>query len=314
MHAFLFDTPAQKRALMGAGHTFIAKPWRREIYLQHDAWPHEVTKHELAHVFAGPFGDPIFGIARRGLAFNVGLIEGVAVAAAWAGQPLTPHQMVKILRDAKLVDERTLPSVMGPSFFGLNAAQAYNLAGSFCRFLVDTRGVDKLEALYRAAGTGDSWRRIYGVELADACATSGSRSSTPSQCRRRSARWRSSGSSGRASSGASARTRRRCASRRRKRRRRPATARARSPSGTRCAPRTTRPTMRSSASKPSSPPATTSWRGRQLAALPANLDRRAPRARAQLLAQRPRRCSAAAPAAYDRPCQRCRSTSRRRAW
>ena len=165
VHAFLFDNAAQKRALMGAGHTFIAKPWRREIYLQHDAWPQDVTKHELAHVFAGVYGDPIFGIARHGLSFNVGLIEGVAVAASWAGTPLTPHQIVKILRDAKLVDERTLSSVMGPSFFGFNAAQAYNIAGSFCRFLVDTRGVDKLEAIYRAAGAGDSWRRIYGAEL-----------------------------------------------------------------------------------------------------------------------------------------------------
>ncbi len=152
VHAFLFDNAAQKRELMGAGHTFIAKPWRREIYLQHDAWPQTVTKHELAHVFAGRFGDPIFGIARRGLGFNVGLIEGVAVAAAWEGQPLTPHQVVKVLRDAKLLDVDTLASVMGPSFFGINAAQAYNVAGSFCRFLADTRGVGKLEALYRAAG------------------------------------------------------------------------------------------------------------------------------------------------------------------
>jgi tetratricopeptide (TPR) repeat protein len=168
VHAFLFDNAGQKRALMGAGHTFIAKPWRREIYLQHDPWPQEVTRHELAHVFAGQYGDPIFGIARRGLRFNVGLIEGVAVAASWpgGGQSLTPHQIVKILRDAKLVDERTLPSVMGPSFFGLNAAQAYNIAGSFCRFLIDTRGVAKLEAIYRAAGAGDSWRQIYGVDLA----------------------------------------------------------------------------------------------------------------------------------------------------
>jgi tetratricopeptide (TPR) repeat protein len=167
VHAFLFDNAGQKRALMGAGHTFIAKPWRREIYLQFDAWPQDVTKHELAHVFAGPFGDPIFGIARRGLAFNVGLIEGVAVAASWpgGGQALTPHQVVKVLRDAKLVDEGTLASVMGPSFFGLNAAQAYNVAGSFCRFLVDTRGVAKLEALYRAAGARGSWRAIYGVDF-----------------------------------------------------------------------------------------------------------------------------------------------------
>ena len=165
VHAFLFDTVADKRALMGAGHTFIAKPWRREIYLQHDAWPQEVTWHELAHVFAGPFGDPIFGIARRGLGFNVGLIEGVAVAASWAGQPLTPHQTVKVLRDAKLVDAGTLAAVMGPRFFGLNAGQAYAVAGSFCRFLLDTRGAAKLEALYGAAGTPSSWRAIYGVEL-----------------------------------------------------------------------------------------------------------------------------------------------------
>ena len=165
VHAFLFDNAAQKRALMGAQHTFIAKPWRRETYLQHDAWPQDVTKHELAHVFAGRFGDSIFGIARHGLGFNVGLIEGVAVAAAWSssGQALTPHQIVKVLRDAQLVDARTLASVMGPSFFGVNAAQAYNVAGSFCRFLVDTRGVAKLERIYGAAGAGDSWRDVYGV-------------------------------------------------------------------------------------------------------------------------------------------------------
>ncbi len=166
VHAFLFDNVDDKRALMGAGHTFIAKPWRREIYLQFDAWPQDVTKHELAHVFAGPFGDPIFGIARRGLSFNVGLIEGVAVAASWAGNPLTPHQIVKVLRDAGLVDGGTLASVMGPRFFGINAAQAYNVAGSFCRFLIDTRGMDKLERLFGAAGSDRSWREIYGVDFA----------------------------------------------------------------------------------------------------------------------------------------------------
>lgn len=165
IHAFLFDNAVQKRALMGAGHTFIAKPWRREIYLQHDAWPQHVTAHELAHVFAGRYGDRLFGIARRGLAFNVGLIEGVAVAASWSGQPLTPHQIVKVLRDARAIDDGTLGRVMGPSFFGLNAAQAYNLAGSFCRFLADSRGTAKLEALYAAAGAPDSWRRIYGVDF-----------------------------------------------------------------------------------------------------------------------------------------------------
>jgi hypothetical protein len=167
VHAFLFDSAGQKRALMGAAHTMVAKPWRREVYLQHEGWPAQTLMHELAHVFAGRFGDPLLAISRRGLDVNVGLIEGVAVAASWAGQPLTPHQVVKVLRDAKLVDERTLDQVMGPRFFGLNAGQAYNVAGSFCRFLLDTFGAAKLEQLYRNAGSDEAYRRTYDLEFAE---------------------------------------------------------------------------------------------------------------------------------------------------
>ena len=68
---------------------------------------------------------------------------------------------------------------MGPRFFGLNAGQAYNVAGSFCRFLLDTRGADKLERLYRAAGARRAaGSAIYGVDLRRRCATSGCASST----------------------------------------------------------------------------------------------------------------------------------------
>jgi TolA-binding protein len=163
---FLFDDADQKRRLMGAAQTFIAKPWRREIYLQFEPWPQQVEWHELAHVFAGQYGDGLFGIARKGLHFNVGLIEGVAVAASWAGNPLTPHQQVKVLRDQKIVGREALAQVMSPRFFGLNAGQAYALAGSFVRFLVDEYGADKLEQLFHEAGAGDSWRRIYGADFA----------------------------------------------------------------------------------------------------------------------------------------------------
>jgi hypothetical protein len=167
IHAFLFDNAGQKRALMGAAHTMVAKPWRKEVYLQHEGWPAQTLMHELAHVFAGRYGDSLLAISRRGLDVNVGLIEGVAVAASWAGQPLTPHQVVKVLRDAKLIDDDTLTRVMGPRFFGLNAGQAYNVAGSFCRFLLDTRGADKLEQLYRDAGSDAGYRRIYGQSFAE---------------------------------------------------------------------------------------------------------------------------------------------------
>lgn len=164
VHAFLFDTPAQKRALMGAGSTYIAKPWRREIYLQDAGWPHEVLQHELAHVFAGRFGDRIFGAARRGVRMNVGLIEGVAVAADWPAAPLTPHETVKALRQAGIAPR--LERVLGLGFFGVNAGQAYTTAGSFCRFLLDNYGAAKLGEIYRAAGAPEAWRAVYGKDLA----------------------------------------------------------------------------------------------------------------------------------------------------
>jgi hypothetical protein len=167
VHAFLFDNANDKRRLMGAAQTFIAKPWRREIYLQHEGWPQQVTMHELAHVFAGQFGDRLFGIARAGLHFNVGLIEGIAVAASWSGSPLTPHQISRLLLDQHVVGPEALGQVMSPRFFGLNAGQAYNLAGSFVRFLVDKYGVSKLEALFHAAGSEGSYRAIYGQDFAE---------------------------------------------------------------------------------------------------------------------------------------------------
>jgi tetratricopeptide (TPR) repeat protein len=164
VHAYLFDSAVHKQSLMGAGHTFIAKPWRRDIYLQADGWPHPVMMHELAHVFAGRFGDSLFGVSRRGLAFNVGLIEGVAVAAAWSGTPLTPHQLVKVMRDHKI--EPPLAGVMSLRFFGWNPTQAYNVAGSFCRHLLEKHGAAPLRQVFAAGGSADSWQAAYGRPFA----------------------------------------------------------------------------------------------------------------------------------------------------
>jgi hypothetical protein len=170
VHAFLFDSPIQKRALVGASNANVTKGWRREVYLHYEGWPQLSLPHELAHVFAASFGDPLLGFSHDGIHINVGLAEGVAVAAAWSeyewSQPLTPHQIVKVLRDAKLIDGAALDKVMGPSFYALSVGEAYGIAGSFCRFLLDTRGADKLMAIHRAGGSQDAWRRIYGVDFA----------------------------------------------------------------------------------------------------------------------------------------------------
>ena len=161
---WLFDDTASKRRLLGAAHTQIAKPWRREVYIQYDAFPHPVIHHELAHVFAGEWGDPIFHVARRGALFNVGLIEGVAVAAGDRPARLSLDEQVKAMRALGL--EPRLSSVLGLGFLGEPPARAYTVAGSFVHFLLERYGAEKFGRVYRAGGSEASFTAAYGKPLA----------------------------------------------------------------------------------------------------------------------------------------------------
>jgi hypothetical protein len=166
IHAYLFDSVAQKQQLMGAAHTSVAKPWRKEIYLQYEAWPHSVLPHELAHVFAGAFGDPLLHVSRDGVSLNLGLIEGSAVAASWHGSSslgLTPHQQAQVMRKAGIAPPLT--EVLGIRFLGFNNGAAYAEAGSFCRWLLDTRGPEPLEKVYRRGGSEQAFLDAYGISL-----------------------------------------------------------------------------------------------------------------------------------------------------
>ena len=81
---YRFPSAAAKKSAVGAAGTLYAKPWAREVYVNADSFPAHHMRHELAHVFASAFGDPIFGIALKWrlpyprLAF--GLVDGLAEA------------------------------------------------------------------------------------------------------------------------------------------------------------------------------------------------------------------------------------------
>ncbi|MEL6186436.1 MAG: hypothetical protein AAFU79_17580, partial [Myxococcota bacterium] len=80
--SFVYANSAEKGRLIGAERTQIARPWVNEIHLNGAAVPHRVMKHELAHIFAGALAPTFFRIPLiSGLVPNIGLIEGVAVAA-----------------------------------------------------------------------------------------------------------------------------------------------------------------------------------------------------------------------------------------
>lgn len=157
-----YRSAEQKQRLVGAAHTQFAKPWRREIHVNESGFPHPVLKHELAHALLAPLGAPPFGVTARifGLSPHVGVIEGMAVAADDPVDELSLHEWTAAMKKQGLLpDVRTL--LLPQGFYAAPPSRAYTTAGSFLRWLGDTRGPEKLRALYR---DGD-FERVYGEPL-----------------------------------------------------------------------------------------------------------------------------------------------------
>ena len=171
IRSLYFRSADQKFRWIGARGVYMAKPWRKEIYIHHQSFPHQVLRHEIAHVIAGQFGDPLFHVSVQPflgmpVLFNVGLIEGIAVASDWPDhftKELTPHQSVKALAELGMLPP--IENLMSVGFFSFSPAQSYTVAGSFLRYLYDEHGgVGPLSTLYR---TGGDFFRAYGRPFTD---------------------------------------------------------------------------------------------------------------------------------------------------
>lgn len=164
VRAFFFRDENEKKLLMGAGRTYIAKPWRKEVYLQIASYPHPVLGHELAHVVAGSFGRGPFRIAGRvsGLLPNPGLIEGVAVFASPDDDELSDGEWAAAMLRIGILPP--MERVFSLGFLGDASAKSYTLAGAFVDWLARTRGVDVVRAWYGGADveavTGSSWTAL----------------------------------------------------------------------------------------------------------------------------------------------------------
>ena len=162
--AFVFESAAQKGALMGAADTYIAKPWRREVYVQAAAYPHPVIGHELVHVITGAFARGPFSVAGtlRGILPNPGLIEGVAVAAAPDAGELTAREWAKAMKDQKLLP--ALDRLFALSFLTQNSSTAYTVSGAFVGWVHERFGGAAIRAWYGGGAlpeiTGASWAEL----------------------------------------------------------------------------------------------------------------------------------------------------------
>jgi hypothetical protein len=115
--------------------------------------------HEVVHLVARSFGAPSSVLLGEGLA--------VAIAGPWNGKD--PDDCVRALRKAgalpplgKLVDVA--------SFRALGDDVTYPASGSFVRWLLRTRGLDRLKQAYVASDSGETLDaqlvRVYGEPLA----------------------------------------------------------------------------------------------------------------------------------------------------
>lgn len=162
--AYLFADSAQKGALMGAADTYIAKPWRKEVYLQQNGFPHPVLGHEIAHVMAGAFGEGPFAIAGKigGLWPSPGLVEGIAVAASPHEGALSPRDWARAMKDLNLLP--SLQRLFAFGFYGENSTVAYTASGAFVTFVQARYGAAVLRAWYGGASlpevTKTSWRDL----------------------------------------------------------------------------------------------------------------------------------------------------------
>ncbi len=162
VRAFFFRDAEDKKRQMGAAHTYIAKPWREEVYLQLGGYPHPVLGHELAHVVAGSFGRGPFRIAGSlgGLLPNPGLIEGIAVAAAPEDDDLIGASWAHAMKDAGILP--SMQRVFSLGFLFDASSKSYTVAGAFVAWVGERFGFDVVRAWYGggelAALTHMEWR------------------------------------------------------------------------------------------------------------------------------------------------------------
>lgn len=143
--SYIYPDEETRKRVIGAGETTIANPIHKEIHLVYETFPQPVLKHELTHVMAGDFGTEILRMSPE-----IGLLEGLAVAADWSGDSYNPHQWSKALIRNGMAPN--IEKITGFGFWYAPPALSYTLMGSFSRYLIDTYGIEKFKTVYR---TGD---------------------------------------------------------------------------------------------------------------------------------------------------------------
>ncbi len=161
LDVYVYESPAQKESIMGAGKTTISKPWRREIHLHSQRPTESLIAHELAHVLLAEHSPTLLAVPSTwGLIPMPGVLEGAATAVERGSGTLTTHGWAKAMREiGRLPNMESMLS--GLSFWGQSGALAYTASGSFIRFLLERDGPGPFLGLYG----GQEFQQAYGKDV-----------------------------------------------------------------------------------------------------------------------------------------------------
>lgn len=152
IESYVYPHADAKRRLIGAGSTDIAKPWRGEIHLDGESW-RATLKHELAHALAAEFGMPVIGAN-----LNVGLVEGLAMAASPSfGNRTLAEYAASMFRFGIVEDPAALIRPTGFAF--QSSTVSYVLMGAFCEHLIGRRGIEPFKLWYGGCSPDEA----YGI-------------------------------------------------------------------------------------------------------------------------------------------------------
>jgi tetratricopeptide (TPR) repeat protein len=158
MTTFVYPDRNTQKRILGARSTQVARPWTHEMHIRWDGIGEGSLGHEMSHLFSAKLGaGPLQLPTRGGLMPDIGLLEGIAEAADWPAEELPAHHAVAAMRRLDIAPD--LRRIFKPTgFWSQPSGKAYTMMGSFVRYLVETYGVEKLEAVY---GRGD-FEAVYG--------------------------------------------------------------------------------------------------------------------------------------------------------
>lgn len=143
---FVFQDDKSKKKFLGDEVADFTKPWLKQIFVTEKSF-HQTIKHELAHIFLGESSDNIFKVAGN---FNLGLIEGGAVALEWEWLENSPLYYSTLI-DRFIGNFKVHDFFKNYSFATRQSYLSYLMSGSFCKYLIDKYGIDKFLTFYRTS-------------------------------------------------------------------------------------------------------------------------------------------------------------------